>query len=125
MKITKKIVTKYVRRQLGTNPTWAIKALVRIFTENQTESEQSMEATTLHNDIGFTGRDAKFLSSLAKQQISRGFLSDKQIAFVLRVMPKYSRQVIDFSDSKKLEGMVIKSLEKVSWRFSKIILDFL
>ena len=110
MKITKKITLEFVRAQLRSNKAWAIKALVKIFKENQTSQEQAVEATTVDNGIGFTGVDANFLSSLAKQYIERGALSDTQIKCLFRMMPKYSRQVFEFSDKSRLEAMVRKSL---------------
>jgi membrane-bound lytic murein transglycosylase len=106
MKTTKKNTLAFVRQQLATNEAWALKALVRIFKENQTSSEQSMEATTDDNGIGFTGTDGHFLTSLAKQYISRGKLSDKQMVHVMKKMPKYARQVIAFSDTEKLKALV-------------------
>ena len=106
MKPTKKNINLFVRQQLSSSPACALKALVRIFQENQTASEQSLEATTEDNGIGFTGTDGQFLSSLAKQFLKRGSLSDKQMIHVMKKMPKYSRQVIAFSDHEKLRSMV-------------------
>jgi hypothetical protein len=106
MKLTNKNITAYVRQQLATNPVWAVKALVRIFQENQTEQEQAAEATTVDNGIGFTGTDGNFLSSLAKQQLARGKLSDKQMVFVFKAMPKYHKQVIQMSNPEQLKKLV-------------------
>jgi DUF438 domain-containing protein len=110
MKVTKKITLEFVRAQLRSNKVWAIKALVRIFKENQTSQEQTLEATTVDNGIGFTGVDANFLSSLAKQYIEMGSLSDNQIKCLFKMMPKYSKQVFEFSDKEKLTKMVSNSL---------------
>lgn len=112
MKLTKKLITAYVRRQLSTNRIWALKALVRIFKENQTETEQAIEATKEDNGIGFTGLDGAFLSSLAKQAIAKGTLSEKQMVIVFKKMPKYHGQVIKMSDQAVLEKMVIADHEK-------------
>jgi len=109
MKITKKAIKQFVRGQLGTNPAWALKALVRIFQENQTAEEQQIETTKEDNGIGFTGTDGNFLSSLAKQYIARGSLSEKQMAFVFKKMPKYSKQVIQMSDRDQLTKLVAKA----------------
>ena len=107
MKVTQKSTTSYARRQLATNPVWAVKALVRIFQENQTQQEQVAEATVEDNGRGFSGTDGTFASSLAKQYLSRGSLSDKQMTFVFKMMPKYVRQVINMSDKEKLEKLVL------------------
>lgn len=106
MKVTQKQITAFVRHQLATNKVWAVKALVRIFQENQTADEQSAEATKEHNGTGFTGTDGQFLSSLAKQQLARGSLSDKQMVFVFKKMPKYHKQVIQMSDQEQLLKLV-------------------
>jgi hypothetical protein len=106
MKTTKKNITNFVKAQLGSNPVWALKALVRIFQENQTAEEQVIESTKEDNDIGFTGTDGNFLSSLAKQYIARGTLSEKQMVFVFKKMPKYHKQVIKMSNQDSLNALV-------------------
>lgn len=106
MKATKKNISSFVRNQLSTNPTWAVKALVRIYTENQTEVEKLAGTVEADNGIGFTGTDGVFLSSLAKQYQQRGNLSPKQMVFVMKKMPKYHAQVVRMSDMSKLEAMV-------------------
>ena len=106
MNATKKDTLAYVKQQLASNKVWATKALVRIYQENQTNDEQVNKMTSHDNGIGFTGVDAAFLSSLAEQYLRRGNLSDKQMGFVFRKMPKYARQVIAMSDATKLDAMV-------------------
>jgi hypothetical protein len=106
MKITQKSITAYVRQQLSTNPVWAVKALIRIFQENQTQDEQVIEATKEDNGIGFTGTDGQILSSFAKQQLARGTLSPKQMVIVFKKLPKYSRQVIAMSNPEQLNKLV-------------------
>jgi hypothetical protein len=106
MKLTNKNITAYVRQQLSTNPVWAVKALIRIFQENQTQDEQVIEATKEDNGIGFTGTDGQILSSFAKQQLARGTLSPKQMVIVFKKMPKYHRQVIAMSNTEQLNKLV-------------------
>ena len=110
MKLTKAAVTSFVRKQLGTNPTWAVKALVRIYKENQTAMEQAAGVVVEDNGIGFTGTDGPFLSSLAKHFIDKDWLSEKQLSFVLLKMPKYHKQVIAMSNAETLEKMVLKDV---------------
>ncbi len=105
MKATKTNVTSFVRNQLATNKAWALKGLVRIF-EHQTAEEQAAEVTNRENGVGFTGADANFLTSLAKQYMQRGSLSDKQMVFVFKKMPKYAGQLVSISDEAKLNAMV-------------------
>lgn len=106
MKLTKQNITAYVRQQLSTNQLWAVKAMVRIFQENQTQQEQATEATVEDNGIGFSGTDGEILSSFAKQQLSRGSLSPKQMVIVFKKMPKYHKQVIAMSDERRLKELV-------------------
>jgi hypothetical protein len=106
MNATKKDTLLFVKTKLATDPVWAVKALVRIYQENQTADEQVSQTTTHDNGIGFSGADAEFLSSLAQAQLKYGRLTDKQLGFVLKKMPKYARQVIAFSDAAKLATLV-------------------
>jgi hypothetical protein len=110
-KVTKKATMLFVKTQLGSNKKWALQALTRIFKENQTADEQVSEITRHDNGIGFSGADGDILSSFAKQWIKWNRLSDKQMKIVFKKMPKYWKQVIQMSDSSKLEEMVRKSLD--------------
>ena len=89
MKLTNANKKAFVKAHLASDPKWAVKALVRIFQENQTRDEQVRDTVVEDNGIGFTGADGELLSSLAKQYIAKGFLSEKQLAHVLKKMPKY------------------------------------
>ena len=89
---TKKDRTAYIRNMLATDARWALKALVRIY-ENQTEDEKSAEETRLDNGIGFTGADASLLTSYAKQYLARKSLTEGQMAYIFKMMPKYARQL--------------------------------
>jgi hypothetical protein len=106
MNATKKDTLSFVKTKLATDPVWAVKALVRIYQENQTADEQVSQTTSHDNGIGFTGVDAQFLSSLAQAQLKYGRLSDKQMSFVFKKMPKYAGQVIKMSDAAKLDAIV-------------------
>lgn len=106
MKNNKKNTVAFVKNMLRTNKVWALKALVRIYQENQTADEQAAKVTAHDNGVGFSGVDAGFASSLAEQYLRRGDLSDKQMNFVFKIMPKYAGQVVKMSDTNKLAAMV-------------------
>lgn len=89
---TKKDRIAFIRQQLGSNPAWALRALIRIY-ENQTAAEQAAHATVEHNGVGFTGADAEILTSLAEQYSKRRSLSEKQMALLFKRIPKYARQL--------------------------------
>lgn len=91
---TKKARIEFVRDKLKTDVQWAIRGLLKIYSF-QTDSEQFSGVTVHHNGVGFTGSDAEFLSSLAKQYERRNSLSDKQMAALHRCMPKYARQLVN------------------------------
>ena len=107
--ITKESIKIYVKNQLSYDELWATKALLKIF-DFQTYEEKMYENTEIDNGIGFTGADAKILSSFAKQYKSRGFLSHKQMYILHKRIPKYWNQIINISDEEKLKIMVAKTL---------------
>lgn len=89
---TKTARIAHIKQMLASNEKWALRGLLRIY-ENQTDDEQSSETTRHHNNIGFTGADAEILSSMAKQVIAGRRMSVKQMAIILKKMPKYSAQL--------------------------------
>lgn len=97
---TKTARIAFIREQVGYNPQWAVRALVRIY-ERQTADEQASQTTKVHNGIGFTGADAHILSSFA-QQVQRGRkLSEKQMAILRKRIPKYARQLEAIASEEK------------------------
>lgn len=101
MRVTKKLKTEYIKEKLVTSTAWALKCLVTVY-NNQTETEKSIGSTHEHNNIGFTGTDGFFMSSLAEQYNKRGFLTAKQMPFVMKRMKKYHKQVLAACDEIKL-----------------------
>lgn len=101
---TKDAYETALRAQLGTIKEQAIKGLLRIY-EYQTEDEQQCGAVTHYNGVGFTGMDAEFLTSLAQQYQQKGYLSDKQLSYLFKKMPKYSGQLAEQAYSR---GIVVK-----------------
>jgi hypothetical protein len=94
-----------IREKLGSDPHWLERGILAIYA-NQTADEQQSEATRHDNGIGFTGADAHFMSSLAKQ-IERSHrrpgdrLSPKQRAIAFERMPKYARQLHRVAKSRQ------------------------
>ena len=91
-------------------------ALVIVF-ENQTEDEQRSELTMHDNGIGFSGADAEFMTSLAKQVYKSGSLSPKQMNWARKIMKKYWKQVFQHYDGD-LSGFTTLSViseENVEW----------
>jgi len=69
------------------------RALLRIF-QLQTKSEQFTEYTIEWNGVGFSGTDAEFLTSLAKQFIKKHSLSHNQYRSLQKNMKKYAGQLL-------------------------------
>ena len=106
-KVTKVQTRDFVKTKLATDPIWAQQALLKIF-EFQTLEEQNSKDTIYHNGVGFNGTDGRFLSSLALQFKKKGHLSDKQMEFVFKKIPKYWNQVVRISDKEKLHSLIIE-----------------
>ena len=107
--ITKKAKRDYVASKLHTDKTWACKGLLFIYSK-QTHDEQNMGETKHDNGIGFSGAHAEIMSSFARQLIDRplSILSEKQMAVVFKIMPKYWKQILKNSDQDKLVQCMLK-----------------
>lgn len=102
---TKEEYIANLRANLGSNINWAIAGMKRIYTQ-QTKDEQSSGSVRYYNSIGFTGTDAKILTSFVDQLKYKNFLSPKQNAIILKKMPKYARQLTEWSLA---EGSLVKT----------------
>jgi hypothetical protein len=100
-RITNKLKIEFVKSKLTTSPAWALRALQVVYS-NQTADERMFGITSENNNIGFTGTDGEFMSSLAKQYKQRGSLSPKQMKFVMTKMKKYHKQILVVMDDNKL-----------------------
>ena len=109
VKITNQVRVSFLKEKIQQDKTWALRALLKIY-EYQTQEEQQQESTNDANGVGFSGCDAKFLSSIAKQYIKKGFLSERQFSSVMKITPKYSGQILRISDVDKLDAIISKLL---------------
>lgn len=87
-------VKEYVQHLLSVNDKAVERGLLAIYAR-QTAHEQVIEQTQEHNDVGFAGNDAEFLSSCAKSVQKYGSLTVNQLPWVRRRMMKYWRQLAD------------------------------
>lgn len=104
-KPTKAQIKGFVRLKLETDPVWAARALIKIY-QFQTLDEQKSQSTVYYNGVGFTGTDGQILSSIARQLIKYGRISEKQMNIVMKKMPKYWNQIIKISDKEKLLSLI-------------------
>jgi hypothetical protein len=103
--ITKKAALAFIREKLSTNDQWAVRGLKVVYAR-QTESEKMTEATKEDNGVGFSGLDAQFLTSLAKQHEARGSLSPKQMVWLRKKISKYAAQVLSVTNMEKLAALM-------------------
>ena len=75
---------------------------LKVIYDNQTADEKRDATTKHYNNIGFTGADAEFLTSLAQQYERKGDLSEKQMNILYKKMPKYAGQLLKMSGLKKV-----------------------
>ena len=97
----KTITKEFIKNKLATNPAWAVKGLVKIYTL-QTTDEQASDRTSHDNGVGFSGVDANILSSFAKQVNAGRNLSQKQMKIIYKKMPRYHKQIASFIPAEKL-----------------------
>jgi hypothetical protein len=113
MKVTQVQIKSYLKMKLATDKAWALRALVRIH-EFQTQSEQATGTTHEANSVGFSGCDAEFLTSLTRQYLTRGSLSDKQMGFVFKKMPRYWGQIKGLIPADQLATLVAAEQAKAA-----------
>jgi hypothetical protein len=71
------------------------RALVVVF-NNQTADEKAAFVTKHNNGEGFTGRDAEWLTDIARKWlIYRRWASPRQLAAVRKAIVKYHRQILE------------------------------
>lgn len=87
-----------VKELIQTNDKVLYGALKKLYVE-QTKDEQRVGETTEYNGVGFNGADSKFLSSVSKFLIKRGFLTDKQKACVRKRLVKYNKQLTKLANA--------------------------
>ncbi len=98
---SQKDVIQMFKEKLATNKAWTLRALTVIYS-NQTADEKVVAETRHYNNIGFTGSDAKILTSFAQQYERKGDLSEKQMNILYKKMPKYAGQLLKMSGLKKV-----------------------
>lgn len=88
MTYTKGELRDLIRSDAG----FAVAALLRLY-EFQTADEQAVGGTIHQNGVGFNGGDSSILTSFAKIYKQVGWLTQGQIDFLKRSLPKYMGQL--------------------------------
>lgn len=96
-----------IKELLETNDLAVCRALVAL-NEKQTETERNSEQTINNNNQGFRPCHARMGTSMAKQYLTRNFLSAKQIAYWRKPMACgntrigiYATQLAKIAENKK------------------------
>jgi hypothetical protein len=76
-----------------------VKRSLVIMYQRQTSDEQAGGFTQESNGVGFNGVDAGFGTSLARQVLERGTLSDKQLQAGRKMLRRYVGQLVDAANS--------------------------
>ena len=95
---TKAALELSFRNMIANSPVVAMRALMVVY-NNQTEDEKVDKTTKHHNGMGFNSMDDKICSSMAEQLIQKKMLSEKQTDFLRKVLPKYAKQLVEYSIS--------------------------
>lgn len=92
--MAEKVWTKEEIHQLiTTDARWTTRAICALY-DYQTDDEVETRSTKHHNQVGFNGIDAGFLTDLALQAQSGRTLSEKQIRAAQRIIGKYAGQLL-------------------------------
>jgi hypothetical protein len=88
---------KTILHKITTDNRWLERGVLAIYAK-QTIEEQRKDITIEHNNIGFNGADATFLSSIAQQLQKGRVLTDKQIFVTRKMMCKYAGQLTNIAN---------------------------
>lgn len=111
----------FLKKKLGSDRRWAVRALERIYNNQQPDEIESRQ-TISKNDVGFSAVDAPILTGVYQFYQARGYLTDKQLNNVIfKIMPRYASQLYrqissKDEDKKKLDQMAEAFLGPVNVR---------
>jgi hypothetical protein len=96
----KEYTIEEVREKLATDRKWAERAIV-VLHGKQTESEKITATTQYENHVGFNAVDAPFLSSLAESLKRFPHLTERQLYYAHKKLPKYAKQLLELGKEKQ------------------------
>lgn len=95
------VVRDWIKSADVTNPgvrKGLVRALGYVYA-NQTADEKATGTTRVLNGMGFNGRDAEFLTSIYQNSQKYGNVTIGQAKCLVKVLPKYARQIAEGSAS--------------------------
>lgn len=88
-------------QMLETNDKAVTRAVIAIY-NRQTADEKTAQSTLKHNNVGFNGADAPYLSYCAKYAIDRKiYLSGKHLEKSRARIKKYSSQLLEIANERE------------------------
>ena len=91
---SKQEIVDRLKKQIEVKDSTAIHALTFIY-DRQAEDERRHEVVRYNNGMGFKPQDAKKGSGFAKWYLDKGFLTEKQVASVKKLVVKYACQIVE------------------------------
>ena len=104
-KVTKKSKLEFLERKLSSDKRWCLQGLRRILAL-QTDEEKNTRRTVELNGRGFSKVHADIVCGLLKAFDDKEFLTVKQWNTLLKIAPRYRRQILELSDQDKLIKLV-------------------
>lgn len=105
-----------IKGLLECNDQMVCTSLLKVYALQTAEEQQSGE-TKEHNNVGFNGVDANFLSSCAEFLKKSGFLTSRQMPLVRKKMMKYAKQVTwlanEHEKNKELQKQVQATIQNI------------
>lgn len=78
----------------------------------QTETERQVGDSVVLNGVGWSGTDAEFMSSLARQYRQRGTLSDKQKHWARKKLMKYAGQLAKVANGEIENPLAVEAVKE-------------
>ena len=113
---TRKEIVSFMRWRIRYDWEWTKKAVLTLY-NRQTESEKRKGISDQHNDIGFSGYDAPYLTFVAIRINKKEEFDASEKAEIQRIIRRYGEQMVEASDVDKLE----KALHEYYYRGKKRI----
>lgn len=119
MTYSKKQLIEGLKFQIPRSNEKTCRALMLIY-DKQTEQEVLKGETIEDNSVGFTALDADILTKMSIFYQEMGFLTNKQLNIVKRLIPKYAGQILASSIERGLIKQVSPRRYKILDRKPKV-----
>lgn len=99
---TAETIFELLNKAMATKQYWVIGKAIHTLWQYQTASEQATQSTHLHNNVGFNGADAKWLSIMGEWYDKHPkVFTEKQALKSFPRLKKYCGQLAKIANSKQ------------------------